>query len=193
MLKADARGPRRPPAPRSPLAETPMPDLTRLDLAALRALRRDAQQEEADLSYLRRMLHGRIDILQAELHRRGATPGTAGGREDADSPVVDRLSEILTDGPSRVRSSARHVTLGTPLTEPVRALTEQMLSEVELSDLDARTDPELDVAMGRLVRYEQQVSRRRHALQQTVDGCSAEITRRYRDGEARVEDLLADG
>ncbi|WP_372461680.1 RsiG family protein [Actinacidiphila acidipaludis] len=194
MLKADVPGPLRPPAPRSPLVDTPMPDLTVLDLAALRALRRDAQQEEADLSYLRRMLHGRIDILQAELRRRGASPGTSDDplAED-DAPVVDRLSEILADGPSRIRSSARHVTLGTPHTERVRALAEEMLSEVELSDLDARTDPELDVAMARLVRHEQQVSRRRHALQQTVDGCSAEITRRYRDGEARVEDLLADG
>jgi hypothetical protein len=244
MLKADARGPLRPPAPRSPLVDIPTPDLARLDMAALRALRRDAQQEEADLSYLRRMLHGRIDILQAELrHRSGAAetsealgtaaigvpaapgrpsavvpgpagvpdagtgPGTGatgsgggtrprsglGAPPAADGPLVDRLSEILADVPSRVRSSARHVTLGTPLTERVRALSEEMLSEVELSDLAARTDPELDVAMGRLVRYEQQVSKRRLALQQTVDGCSAEITRRYREGEARVEDLLADG
>jgi hypothetical protein len=196
MLKADALGPLRPPAPRSPLADTPTPDLAGLDLAALRTLRREAQQEEADLSYLRRMLHGRIDILQAELARRGG-PGPDVPRGDhaagPEAPVVDRLSEILIDGPSRVRSSARHVTLGTPLTERVRQLAEEMLSEVELSDLEARTDPELLAAKGRLVRYEQQVSRRRHTLQQTVDGCSAEITRRYREGEAHVDDLLAEG
>ncbi|MEE4545745.1 ABC transporter substrate-binding protein [Streptomyces sp. V4-01] len=214
MLKADALGPLRPPAPRSPLADTTTPDLAALDLAALRTLRRDAQQEEADLSYLRRMLHGRIDILRAELGRRAAPAaqsgpgavsavgalGTAGGRDAVadgmpqdDAPMVDRLSEILTDGPPRVRSSARHVTLGTPLTERVRALAEEILSEVELSDLGARTDAELHAAMGRLARHEQQVSRRRQGLQHTVDGCSAEITRRYRDGEARVDDLLADG
>ncbi|MFC4030180.1 hypothetical protein ACFO3J_01690 [Streptomyces polygonati] len=205
MLKADALGPLRPPAPRGPLADTPepepgtpdlgTPDLVTLDLGTVRALRRDARQEEADLSYLRRMLHGRIDILQAELARRGGPgPRTADGEHPAEpeSPVVDRLSEILTDGPSRVRSSARHVTLGTPLTERVRQLAEEMLSEVELSDLEARTDAELLAAKGRLVRYEQRVSRRRHTLQQTVDGCSAEITRRYRAGEARVEDLLTE-
>jgi hypothetical protein len=196
MPKADALGPLRPSGPRGPLADTPEPELGALDLAALRALRREAQQEEADLSYLRRMLHGRIDILQAELARRGG-PGPDVPRGDRaagpGSPVVDRLSEILTDGPSRVRSSARHVTLGTPLTERVRRLAEEMLSEVELSDLEARTDPELQAAKGRLVRYEQQVSRRRHTLQQTVDGCSAEITRRYRAGEAHVDDLLAEG
>jgi hypothetical protein len=191
MLKADALGPLRPPAPRGPLADTTAPDLAALDLAALRTLRREAQQEEADLSYLRRMLHGRIDILQAELGRRAEPSGAAPAADASDdAEVVGRLSEILTDGPSRVRSSARHVTLGTPLTERVRALAEEMLSEVELSDLDARTDPELHDAMARLARHEQQVSRRRQTLHQTVDGCSAEITRRYRDGEARIDDLL---
>jgi hypothetical protein len=207
MLKADALGPLRPPAPRSPLADPAAPDLAALDLAALRTVRRDARQEEADLSYLRRMLHGRIDILRAELGRRAeprtevpedgadaAQDGSGGAAAAApdDAEVVGRLSEILTDGPSRVRSSARHVTLGTPLTERVRALAEEMLSEVELSDLGARTDPELHDAMARLARHEQQVSRRRQTLQQTVDGCSAEITRRYRDGEAHVDDLLTD-
>ena len=192
MLKADATGPLRPPAPRSPLADTPAPELGALDLAALRTLRRDAQREEADLSYLRRLLHGRIDILQAELRRRGGAQDALPDGSAAEAPVVDRLSEILTDGPSRVRSSARHVTLGTPLTERVRLLAEEMLAEVELSDLDARTDPELQAAMGRLARHEQQVSRRRQGLQHTVDGCSAEITRRYREGEAHVEDLLTD-
>lgn len=195
MLKADTPGPLRPPAPRGPRpdpADGPAPDLGALDLAALRALRRDAQREEADLSYVRRMLHGRIDILQAELRRRGG----AGAAPDEGAvpvlgpPVVDRLSEILADGPSRVRSSARHVRMGTPLTERVRVLAEQMLAEVELSDLGARTDAELHSAMGRLLRHEQQVSRRRQLLQHTIDGCSAEVTRRYRAGEAHIDDLL---
>jgi hypothetical protein len=44
--------------------------------------------------------------------------------------------------------------------------------------------------MGRLVRYEQEVSRRRQQLQRTADDCSAEIARRYREGEAQVDDLL---
>jgi hypothetical protein len=65
-----------------------------------------------------------------------------------------------------------------------------MLAEVELSDLEARTDVELNTAMGRLVSYEQQVSRRRQRLQRTADDCSGEIARRYRDGEALVDDLL---
>ena len=57
-------------------------------------------------------------------------------------------------------------------------------------DLAARTDLELNTAMGRLVRYEQQVSLRRQRLQRTTDDCSGEIARRYREGEAQVDDLL---
>lgn len=159
----------------------PQPEFAGLRLPELRTLRRDAQRDEADLSYVRRLVQGRIDILRAELAR----------RVDPESPVVDRLSEILADAPSVHRSSARHVTLTTPRSDEYRRLAADTLAEVGLSDLDARTDEELLTAMGRLVRYEQQVSRRRHRLQRTVDDCSAEIARRYRDGEAQVEDLLA--
>ncbi|WP_328880769.1 RsiG family protein [Streptomyces sp. NBC_00299] len=168
------------PGPRLPV-EPPEHDLTALSLPELRTLRRDAQRDEADLSYLRRLLQGRIDILRAEVARR--SPAGA-------ASVVDRLPEILTDAPARHRSSARHVTLGTPHSEEYRLLATEMLAEVELSDLEARTDAELNTAMGRLVRYEQQVSRRRQRLQRTADDCSAEIARRYRDGEAQVDDLL---
>ncbi|MEU3724173.1 AmfC protein [Streptomyces sp. NPDC031705] len=154
---------------------------TALGLPELRALRRDAQRDEADLSYVRRLLQGRIDILRAELAR----------RTDPEAPVVDRLSEILADAPSSRSASARHVTLGTPHNEEFRLLAAEMLSDVELSDLEARTDGELHAAMGRLVGFEQQVSRRRQQLQRMADDSSAEITRRYREGEAQVDDLLA--
>ncbi|WP_206430061.1 ABC transporter substrate-binding protein [Streptomyces sp. ADI96-02] len=162
-----------------------------LRLPELRTLRRDAQRDEADLSYVRRLVQGRVDILRAELARRRGpeVPVVAGAA--AEAAVVDRLSEILADAPSRHRSSARHVTLRTPRGDEFRRLAAETLAEVELSDLDARTDEELHAAMGRLVRYEQQVSRRRHELQRTADDCGAEIARRYRDGEAQVDDLLA--
>ncbi|MER5691452.1 AmfC protein [Streptomyces mirabilis] len=210
-------GVHRPPVQRtdSPLPpDPPAPELPLLRLPELRTLRRDAQRDEADLSYVRRLLQGRIDILRAELARRGGlrapsavsgaplvsglgtSPGLrpAGGRGagsgSGGASVVDRLAEILTDAPARHRSSARHVTVGTPYGEEYRRLAADMLAEVELSDLEARTDDELGAGMGRLVRYEQQVSRRRQRLQRTADDCSAEIARRYRDGEAQVDDLL---
>ncbi|WP_104635639.1 RsiG family protein [Streptomyces sp. MH60] len=191
-------GPSGPEAPRPPVQRTDSPelpadpperDLAALSLPELRTLRRDAQREEADLSYVRRLLQGRIDILRAELAGRGPASSSSVVTA-ATGSVVERLSEILADAPARQRSSARHVTLGTPRSEECRRLAAEMLGEVELSDLTARTDVELTAGMGRLVRYEQQVSRRRQRLQRTADGCSAEIARRYREGEAQVDDLL---
>ncbi|MGV9914040.1 RsiG family protein [Streptomyces tendae] len=178
-----------PELPADPPADPPERDLTALSLPELRTLRRDAQREEADLSYVRRLLQGRIDILRAELAGRGPTSSSVVTTATTGS-VVERLSEILADAPARQRSSARHVTLATPRSEECRRLAAEMMGEVELSDLTARTDVELTTGMGRLVRYEQQVSRSRQRLQRTADGCSAEIARRYREGEAQVDDLL---
>ncbi|AEW94901.1 MULTISPECIES: RsiG family protein [Streptomycetaceae] len=179
-------------------APTNLTDLTALALPRLRTLRRDAQQEEADLSYLRRLLQGRVDILRAELARRTDPPA---GRPappprrpvvlPAALPLLDRLPEILTDDPSAVRQSARHVTLGTPRGAEYRRLADRILDDVGLSDLSARTDTELRAGLARMEALEQDISRRRRGLQETVDGCSAEITRRYREGEARIDDLLS--
>ncbi|MFE5738199.1 RsiG family protein [Streptomyces celluloflavus] len=181
MPQAGQARPPRPPQQRDGSRPAAHPGLSGLDLPELRMVRRDSQREEADLSYLRRLLQGRIDILRAETARR-TTPLT---------PLLDRLPEILTDLPSRHRSSARHVTLGTPQSAEYRKLAEEMLGDVELSDLTARTDRELHDAMRRLIRYERQVSQRRQSLQRTADDCSGEIARRYREGEAQVDDLLS--
>ncbi|MGP3968479.1 RsiG family protein [Streptomyces sp. 6N223] len=159
------------------------PSLGELDLGELRALRRRAQREEADLSYLRRLLHGRIDILQAEAERR-----TFAGR---DAGLLDQLPRILADEPAPQRASARHVTVGPPANEEYRRLAEELLGEVELSDLTALDDGELVGALRRLAEHEAQLSRWRQALHRTADDCGAEIARRYRAGEARVDDLLA--
>ncbi len=169
------------PGMRSALREAEQPELRRLSLRELRELRRAAQHEEADLSFVRRLLQGRIDILEAERRRRVAQ----------EPALLDQLPRILADGPSAQRSSARHVTLGMPASEEYRLLAEEMLGEVALSDLTSLDDEVLRDALGRLARCEAQVSRRRQSLHRTADGCGAEIARRYRDGEAQVDDLLS--
>lgn len=160
--------------------------LSKLGLPELRARRRDALRDEADLSYVRRLLQGRIDILHAELARRGP----AGQESVVEKALVERLPEILRDEPAPQRYSVRHVTVGTPYGEEYRRLAGEMLDEVGLSDLSALTDQELAHATARLVHHEHRISRRRRRLQRTADGCGAEMARRYREGEAQVDDLL---
>jgi hypothetical protein len=61
--------------------------------AQLKSLIEELEQEERDVSYRRRLLHGKIDILRAELVARLQT---SGGRSVLDQVDVDRLTEILT-------------------------------------------------------------------------------------------------
>jgi len=71
----------------------PHPDLTTLSDDDLRIMIRDLEKEEDDVSFQRRMLHGRIDILRAELVARLREQVSAGEAKLAD---VGRLSEILS-------------------------------------------------------------------------------------------------
>lgn len=71
----------------------PLPDLGSLTDDDLKHLISDLEQEELDVSYRRRLLHGKIDILRAELVARLRT---SGGKSVLDQVDVDRLTDILT-------------------------------------------------------------------------------------------------
>ncbi len=71
----------------------PLPDLGSLTDSDLKQLIGQLEQEELDVSYRRRLLHGKIDILRGELVVRLRT---AGGQSILDQVDVDRLTEILT-------------------------------------------------------------------------------------------------
>jgi hypothetical protein len=72
----------------------PLPDLATLSDSDLKELIDDLQREEQEVSYKRRLLHGKIDILRAELVAR--LQRQVGAGESPLSEVdVDRLTEIL--------------------------------------------------------------------------------------------------
>jgi len=156
--------------------------LDALALEEVRALRQDAEQEETDLSYLRRLLQGRIDILRAELDRRLGS--SCQGR------VVDQLAEILTDQPSERPPLGRHLSIEPSRVGEYRRGLERMIADVHLSDVTARSEAEIRSALELLSGCERSVSRDRHAVQRIADACRSEVARRYRTGEAQVTDLL---
>ena len=71
----------------------PLPDLATLSDADLKQLIDDLKHEENEVSYQRRLLHGKIDILRAELVARLQKTG---GKSILDDIDVDHLTEILT-------------------------------------------------------------------------------------------------
>jgi hypothetical protein len=158
-------------------------DLRRLATARLRACRAEAIAEEADLSYLRRLLHGRIDIIAAEL--------TA--RADGDSsPLIGRLIEILADHSTPRQVSARYQPIDRATAGEYRQAMEASLGDLDLPDLASCPTARLHEVADRLSRHEREISALRRTVQQVVDAYAAELARRYREGEATVDELLAE-
>lgn len=155
-------------------------------LAEVRQLRDEADQEETDLSYLRRLLQARLDLVNAEIARRA--DGAA-----APTDMVAFVTAILAEGErAPARGSGRH-----PISEPTRAgesrrSVEQLVSDSLLTDLLNISGTVLEGACEVLTRGEAVVSQQRAAVQGVLDAVNAEIARRYRDGEASVDALLAD-
>ena len=70
----------------------PLPDLATLSDEDLKQLISDLTREENEVSYQRRLLHGKIDILRAELVARLQKTG---GQSVLDQVDVESLTEIL--------------------------------------------------------------------------------------------------
>jgi hypothetical protein len=80
------------------------PDLGSLSEAELKELIRELTDEETEVSYKRRILHGKIDILRAELVNRMRKKHD-GGEQLITGADVQQLTEILA-GRSSAGSSA---------------------------------------------------------------------------------------
>lgn len=157
-------------------------DLTGLPMDVLRGRRREAEQEEIDHSYIRRLLQGRIDIMRAEQAWRAAGSG---------DDLVKQLAQVLADEDfAPAHGMGRHISLDPSQPSIHHRYFEVLLDDVHLSDVRARSDAELQDTLESFVEKERAVSTQRRAIQTVMDRCSDEIGRRYRDGEADVSSLL---
>src|SRR4051794_23641844 len=134
--------------------------LTERPLDDVRAMRRDAEQEESDLSYVRRLLQGRLDILRAEVSRRAGDVPDGSGEPESEEDFVARLARTLTDtGPRSDQSHARVPHVDPSRVGEHRRRVEQIVADVGFSDLQGLSDQDLHGAIARLVAFEEEVSR----------------------------------
>jgi hypothetical protein len=155
-----------------------------LPIEEIRSRRAECQAVETGLSYLRRVVQGRLDITAAELHRR------RDGGDPADmSTLIDQLPEILADH-LRAPGLGRLPTGTDPgrVDPELEARVDDTVAP--LDDLASLTDDDLAAVSARLTELEQEISERRRALFDRIDALQAELTRRYKAGEASVESLL---
>jgi hypothetical protein len=76
-------------------AVEPLPDLASLSDEELHDLIGELEKEENEISYRRRILHGKIDILKAELQDRLKTAVEAGEGSSIVEANLEKLTEIL--------------------------------------------------------------------------------------------------
>jgi hypothetical protein len=161
-------------------------DLPARSMDEIRAMRAESQQVETGLSLLRRLVQGRLDIVGVELTRR------AEGGDPGDLPdLIARLPEVLADrthapGVGRLPQVMAPGELPPGLQDEL----DSIVGAAELSELQGIDAEQLAAIADRLAVFEQKVSAQRRALFERIDALQAEITRRYRTGEASVDTLL---
>lgn len=169
------------------LAPDYLDGLDDIDITELRARRAEADQEETDLSYARRLLHGRLDLLRAEREAREQGVGSAPAGTTSDDELVGRLSRILADRPRESHGLGRHFARLRPSRiGENRREAERAVADVHGSDLAHLSDAELLGALEHLEDVERRVSRSRRDVQRVVDSLTAELARRYQSGQVAV-------
>jgi|SRR5947209_5899036 len=158
-------------------------DLPSLPLEELRALRDECTNAERKVSYLRRLVFGRIDIVLAEVRRRaaGSDPGDLAG-------LVGELNGALAEN-VRAPGHERMVSLLPPDIDEITAELEASVGEGGLAGLPELGNDEIAALADHLTELGQHYSERRRALFNRIDAVLAELARRYGNGEATIESL----
>jgi hypothetical protein len=155
-----------------------------LGLDELRRRRDEAELEEADASYLRRLLQGRLDIVRAELARRAEH----GAGADVHA-LIDRLPAILADEDQGSFNAVPRV-LVPSRADQHRRRVERLVSDDTLANLHQLDVDELEQAVNVLTSEEGRASAVRRQVLDVLDLLRSELTRRYREGAADVSQLL---
>ena len=156
-------------------------DLETASVSTLRERRQMADEVETELSFYRRLLHGRMDLLAFELNRRSG--------EETRS-LIEALPEILGAG-ERAGGQQQRVPqmLAPDLPEERRRHIDRVLEDDFLSRLPDCAIEELAEIQVVLADTEQDISTGRKAVQQVFDTIQGEIMRRYKDGQVDTDEL----
>lgn len=152
-----------------------------LSLDELRSLRQELQHVDDHVSYARRVAQARIDLVKTEHERRNAGPGA-----DVGAGLTTVLSQHLTGGPARPPRPTEDLS-----DNPYAAELDQVCAEHHFGRIEELDDAELAQLTEAIEVFERQISADRRERFERIDALSAELVRRYRDGEASVDSLLA--
>lgn len=150
--------------------------LDELDLAELRRRRDTAEDVESQISYYRRLLHGRMDLLNFELRRRAG---------EEERTLLEALPEILASGMVLGKEpNLRHIETMPPIPSKTgRRLIDRIMDDGVLTQLPDLSEDEIREALERLREVETTLSEQRRELHSVIDALQDEIVDRYRSGQ----------
>jgi hypothetical protein len=161
------------------------------DTNELRSMRDECEGAESSVSFARRVLQGRLDIVANELNRRRSGGGAEGGLGD----LINRLPQILADDShSRPNAPARRAMDVTPdhvVVDELLALIDGVAPVGVMSTLAQLADGDVEEVADRLQALERDFSDTRHELHSRIDTLKAELTSRYERGEVSVDGLFS--
>jgi hypothetical protein len=167
------------------LAPDDSADLSNLALDQLRARRAECTSVEAKVSYLRRLIHGATDIVGRELTRRGE------GAPPTDmSHLIEELPEALAGNVNPGGHTHIVSNVLPPDVDEVTTELDALVDRRSLTSLPDLADEDVNALAERLAEADRTLSRDRSALFERIDSLAAELTRRYKAGEADVESVL---
>lgn len=154
-------------------------------LEEVRARRDEATETETGLSYLRRIVQGRLDIVVAEQGLRSS------GEPGAASDLVGELPAILSGNVHAPGLGRLPALLAPGEVDPgIEARLEEILPSDRMVGLDEIDEADLARCAAELTELERSISRQRREVFDVLDRLQEEIVRRYRSGEATVDSLL---
>jgi hypothetical protein len=148
---------------------TTQEDVREQPLSAVRSLRESLLDEERHVSYWRRLVQGRLDLVRAQL--RGEQPAAK----------VLAVSDSRPGGPAPRRSPSSVAVQAPPPDSPLRAV--EQLWDQPAPWRDERALAELERT---LVDAETELSAYRRQLHGRIDVCTRELIERYRRDLAQV-------
>lgn len=148
-------------------------DLQDIELPELRERRDTTEDVESQVSFYRRLLHGRMDLLDFELRRRAGTE---------ERTLLEALPEILAKGMILGNEpTLRYIEVMPQLPELTgKRLIDKIMDDGVLARLPDLTAEEIAEALEELREFESQLSLQRKQLFLVIDQIQEEIVGRYR-------------
>lgn len=162
-------------------------DLAQRPVSELRTMRDDCREEEAHLSFARKILQARLDIVRTVVSRRGE--GWSG--ED----LLEGLPAILADVNQPTTLGEMHVA---PVTEPRgtttdgRRTADWLILDASLGRVPDLSAEELLDLVDRISAEERRVSDLRRVVLDHLDALQAELVRRYSADAGGLSDVVSD-